>query len=396
MEIRRSLLSTFIGAAYMQRWNDKLRPVELYELDKQAHKMVIAYFLGKFEETNPKFDWIEVIEGGIFEFLQRAVLTDLKPPVFYIIKKDTVKYRDLNSWVYLQLEPAISPLGQDFCMRFRKYFSRENNSISRRVLSAAHFSATSWEFNILQQTNPDGYEIDEIKKRIDEMQERYSDLEGMQQLGSHPNYRAFINLCGELRFQTRWSNLYRIPKTSVMGHLLFVAMLSYLFSLQAKACKQRCINNYFTGLFHDLPEVLTRDIVSPVKGSVEGLSELVKAIEKDFMEHEVYRLLPNGWRKQMEMFTENEFTDTVLLNGRRRKVNSQQIFDKYNETQYSPRDGTLVKAADDLAAFVEAHEAIKNGCAHEEFVEAKVSLKEKYRNLQIKNLNLSRIYADFD
>ena len=29
----------------MRRWNDKLRPVELFELDKQAHKMIVAFLL---------------------------------------------------------------------------------------------------------------------------------------------------------------------------------------------------------------------------------------------------------------------------------------------------------------------------------------------------------------
>ena len=48
--IRKALLLKIFDAAYMQRWNDKIRPVDLIELDKQAHKMVIAYFLGKFEE----------------------------------------------------------------------------------------------------------------------------------------------------------------------------------------------------------------------------------------------------------------------------------------------------------------------------------------------------------
>jgi putative hydrolase of HD superfamily len=77
--------------------------------------------------------------------------------------------------------------------------------------------------------------------------------------------RNFIDLCGQLRFQLRWSYLHRIPKTSVLGHMLIVAVLSYLFSLEIGACRKRCYNNYFTGLFHDLPEVLTRDIVHPVK-----------------------------------------------------------------------------------------------------------------------------------
>jgi len=73
--IKKALLLKVHDAASMQRWNDKIRPVELRELDKQAHKMVIAYTLGKFEEENPEFNWAEIIEGGLFEFLQRIVLT---------------------------------------------------------------------------------------------------------------------------------------------------------------------------------------------------------------------------------------------------------------------------------------------------------------------------------
>ena len=80
--IRKALLLKIFDAAYMQRWNDKIRPIELIELDKQAHKMVIAYFLGKFEEDKQGFNWIDIIEGGIFELLQRIVITDLKPPIF--------------------------------------------------------------------------------------------------------------------------------------------------------------------------------------------------------------------------------------------------------------------------------------------------------------------------
>lgn len=394
--ITKALISKLFDAAYMQRWNDKLRPVDLYELDKQAHKMVIAYFLGKFDENEQGFSWIEIIEGGIFELLQRVVLTDLKPPVLYKIKEDSAKYKELNTWVYQQLQPAISPLGDDFCQRFTDYFSHTDESLSRRILAAAHFSATAWEFGILERANPSGYEMDEIKRRLEEKQEQYSDLTGMQQLGSNSKYKAFINLCGELRFQTRWSNLHRIPKTSVMGHLLLVAILCYLFSLEISACDQRCVNNYFTGLFHDFPEVLTRDIISPVKGAVQGLSELVKGIEKEFMKHEVYALLPREWHSQIKLFTENEFNDVAVVDGKRRKVKRQQISDSYNEDQYNPRDGTLVQAADDLAAFIEAYEAIKNGCAHEEFMEAKVQLKDKYRNAEIGDLNVGRIYADFE
>lgn len=43
--IRKSLLQLMFSGSCMRRWNDKLRPVELYEIDKQAHKMIVAWML---------------------------------------------------------------------------------------------------------------------------------------------------------------------------------------------------------------------------------------------------------------------------------------------------------------------------------------------------------------
>jgi putative hydrolase of HD superfamily len=67
-------------------------------LDKQAHKTIIAYIVAKFEEENGgTVDWIKLIEGGIFEFFQRIVITDLKPAVFREIMSR--KAKELNEWV---------------------------------------------------------------------------------------------------------------------------------------------------------------------------------------------------------------------------------------------------------------------------------------------------------
>lgn len=394
--IRKALLLKIFDAAYMQRWNDQVRPVEFVEMDKQAHKMIIAYFLGKFEENRPGFNWIEIIEGGFFELLQRTVITDLKPPIFYRIKADKIKYKLLNEWVYKEIEPLISPLGKDFCARFKDYFSDTGKNLNRRILSAAHFCATRWEFAIIKRANPDGYEIKEIWEDLQRKQEEHSDLKGISLLAGQNNYRSFIDLCGQLRLQTRWSNLHRIPKTSVIGHSLFVAILTYLFSLEIKACESRCFNNYFTGLFHDLPEVLTRDIITPVKRAVEGLSDLIKEYEKEQMEKEVYRLLPEEWHPDIRMFTENEFENIVIINNRRETVKGSDIGELYNEDRFRPRDGELAKAADSLAAFIEAYEALRNGCNSNEFHEAKLSFREKYGRASISGVNIGEIYADFE
>ncbi len=395
--IRKALILEIFGPASMQRWNDKIRPVELTELDKQAHKMIIAYMLGKFQEKNEgdRVDWIRIIEGGLFEFLQRLVITDLKPQLFYRIKEDRDKYEKLNEWVYTQIEKAISPLGGDFCRRFKGYLFETSEDTNKRILGAAHFYATKWEFDIIKQANPNGYEIPEIENRLQKKQEEYYDLYGIQQLALYSKLDNFIDLCGQLRFQIRWSHLHRFPRTSVLGHMLIVAILSYLFSLEIGACRRRCINNYFTGLFHDLPEALTRDISHPVKRAVSGLDQLIKNYEKEEMKKRVHELIPDEWHPEIQMFTQAEFESIIQVDGERKVVNSQKISDRYNQNKYAPRDGELVRAADDLAAFVEAYLATENGITSKDFQEAMHSLHSEYEDKTISGIEFSQIYEDF-
>ena len=394
--VSKSLIESIFEVANMQRWNDQIRPVELLELDKQAHKMIIAWLLGKFEESRRNFSWIEIIEGGFFEFLQRHIVTDLKPPIFNRIKKDRKNYRQLNEWVYRQLEPKIKPLGKRFCDRFRSYFATHEENINRRILNAAHFTATRWEFNIIERANPNGYEISEIREMLGAEQEKYYDLIGIAQLALYPKLRNFIDLCGQLRFQIRWSHIPRTPRTSVLGHMLSVAILSYLFSLQIGACERRRVNNYLTGLFHDLPEVLTRDIISPVKKSVKGLNRLIKQYETEQMERVVYQLIPEPWHEDLRSFTENEFRSSIVEKGKVVATHSDEINRRYNQDRYDPRDGELIRAVDNLTAYMEAHLSIKNGISNNQLTDAILRIRDQYTGAgaMVAGIDFSSIYAD--
>lgn len=371
--IEKSLLLKVFESAGMQRWNDQIRTIELTELDKQAHKMVIAYILGKCEGDirKHKVDWLEIIENGLFEIFKRITLTDLKPPLVDRIRKDKKRYKELNSWVFTRISPLTEQIGGDFNSRFKKYLLEEKETLERRIVSGAHFYVSKWEFDIIKPANPRADLVKEISDSISREQEKYSDLKCMEIFLKNRKLVDFADICGLLRFQQRWSHLYRIPKTSVLGHMLIVAIFSFLFSYEAGLARENCINNYFTGLFHDLPEVLTRDIINPVKKSVEGLDELIKDYEIEEMEKKIYKLIPEGWHKDLRMFTEDEFSDT----GR--------------------RNGVLVKGADDLAAFIEAYLALKNGIRNEDLVYAKNKLKNKYKSRIIDGINFGKIYDDF-
>ena len=368
--INKYLLERIYDSAYVQRWNDKYRPVEFNELDKQAHKMTIAYLLGKFEEGTEGFNWVEVIETGIFDFLQRLVLTDLKPQLLWKIKTENhQKYEELNEWVYAKLEPYIQSLGEDFCRRYKERFTKPAN-INTKIVDAAHLYASKWEFDFIERANPDGYEIAEIYEDYRRKIENHYGLTGFQNLILHEQYRNFVEFCGLLRFQYRWGHIYRIPRTSVLGHMLIVAILSYLFSLDLKACDKRKVNNFFTGLFHDLPEVLTRDVLNPIKQSIPGLDGLIKEYEHKEMEQKVYPLVPAEWREELKRFTMNEFENNIIIDNQIKPAVFNDICNKYNDDMYSARDGELVKACDKLSAFLEAHLAVKNGIRNNDLTKA--------------------------
>ena len=75
------------------------------------------------------------------------------------------------------------------------------------------------------------------------------------------------------------------------------------------------------------PEVLTRDIVSPVKSSVEGLEETIKRYEKIHLEETILPLLPSPMREEIVYFLEDEFSNKVLDEG---KVIKRRVSRRYD------------------------------------------------------------------
>lgn len=395
--ISKKLIDRFYQAASIQRWNDHIRPVELTELDKQAHKMVLAYVIGKFEEEKggAGIDWLKLIEGGIFEFLQRVILTDIKPPVFHKMMEE--KGKELNEFVLRKLEKDIAGAGPGFRENFETYLLKTDYSrMEKRILKAAHYLATNWEFRIIYNVSPFIYGIEKTKEEIEGEIEEHYNLTGVQRISLHKKYAGFIDLCGQLRFQQRWAHSPRIPRTSVLGHMLIVAMLTYFCSPELKPCPKRIYNNFFGGLFHDLPEVLTRDIISPVKTSVEGLQEIIKKYEKIQTEERLLPLLPSAWRPEMRYFTEEEFGNKIVENGQVRVLKEALIPERYNQDRYSPLDGCLIKVFDELSAFIETVLSMEYGIKSPALEEARRELFARYRDRKMAGIDVGKIFRAYE
>ncbi|MEQ8199809.1 MAG: HD domain-containing protein [Syntrophomonadaceae bacterium] len=395
--ISKELLELLFRPANMQRWNDHIRPhVGFTELDKQAHKFFFAYIIAKTEETDrgASIYWQRLIEGGIFEFLQRAVLTDLKPYVFNKLMDN--KSKELNTWVIQQVGNCVAGIEGGFLPKLKNYLGNPQYAYAeKRILKAAHYLATRWEFEIIKHLNQDIFDLGQTDQNITNEIEEFYDLAGVQKLNLARKTGKFMDKVGQLRFQQRWAQTPRVPQTSVLGHMLVVAIMSYLFSVEMGSGERRIYNNFMAGLWHDLPEILTRDIVSPVKRSVEGLEDIIKDIERNLFMEEILPLLPRQWHQEILYFIEDEFSSRIMVDGKSRIVTSEIISQKHDTDTDDPLDGELVRAADQLAAYIEASISIAFGLQAPELVQGKQTIYEKWSATRICQMDFKTYYDYF-
>ncbi|WP_027327522.1 HD domain-containing protein [Helicobacter pametensis] len=381
-------------AASIRRWNDQACPVEFVELDKQAHKMFIAYFLASYEEERrgERIDWDKLILFFCFEFFERMVLTDIKPPVFHKLQKH--HRNELAEFVTQELASDLEPYG--LLENLDSYLKSPPKCIETEILRASHFYASKWEFDIIYHFNPLMYDVENIKKIIDLEVEQFYHLKGISQIILYKKSQEIITMFGQLRFQKRWSQTPRVPETSVLGHTLVVAILGYFLSLDLGLCERMRVNHFLCGLFHDLPEILTRDIISPIKRSVKGLDEQIKKIEEESVREKILAFVPQNIVEDILYFTQNEFSNRYKIEHMTHYAESaKDLLELYDEDRYDAVCGELMKFCDRLSAFLEARISIAHGISSKDLEEGSKGILEVSKDQELRGLDLGALLRDF-
>ncbi len=351
------LVYCFFDAANMHRWNDHLRPIDLTEIDKQAHKAAIAWVLGKYEEqeNGVPLDWRKIIEYSMFSFMQRTVLTDLKPQLFHRMKKE--KLKEVNDYVISEIDRIVPDMDPAFRERFVGYLRDSPECKENKIVGAAHYMATNWEFNLIYDMNRRSFDIEQTKMDLYMELSEYRDLAGVVRT-LHSSSMTFIDLFGQLRFQQRWTRVPRIPQTTVLGHSLMVATMAYLHDLDTGAGDRQAYNDYYTGLFHDLPEVLTKDVISPVKVNVRGLTDMLDQYEHELVESQIFPLIPQEWRGEFGFLVFDPFVNK-------------------DDPVFGKTCGRDVKLCDIMGAYIEANVSRRYGVTSAKLKDGEDSLRKR-------------------
>lgn len=264
--------------------------------------------------------------------------------------------------------------------------------------------ATRWEFNLVYNASKFLSDIEELKTNVEAELEDYYELIGVRKIVMNKKLAKIIDLGGRLRFQKRWTQTPRVPETSVLGHMLIVAILSYFYSLEVKACDSRLIHNFFCALFHDLPESLTRDIISPVKYGINGIDEIINEYEMRLIDEKILPFVPEnikddfayilGIRKIENKFVKNEFENRIFTDGEAKFKDGSM--NSANTDELNAIDGKAIKFCDKIAALFEAGISISYGIKSNELVKAYEGMNDFFENNKsIENVNFNGICKDF-
>jgi putative hydrolase of HD superfamily len=130
---------------------------------------------------------------------------------------------------------------------------------------------------------------------------------------------------------------------------------------------------FFGAMFHDLPEVLTRDIISPVKGIDGGIiGGIVNEIEKEWFKKTFEPILPKRLYHELSFFALEEF---------KMKKWPPNNWPTYLQDLDKGRVGTrhpgpVVESCDKFAGFMEAFFSVSFGISSPNLLSALFPNKE--------------------
>ena len=126
----------------------------------------------------------------------------------------------------------------------------------------------------------------------------------------------------------RWNKSTRHYPVSVLSHTYLIGFVTYLLANDMSATPDETTDMLLTAFFHDIPEAITGDIITPTKKSVPGLETMIERIEQEM----VYEHLLSYIEKHsfIELF-------------------SRKMLHPWDE-----KNGNIVKKADMLSAYYEA------------------------------------------
>ncbi|EKE29749.1 MAG: hypothetical protein ACD_2C00107G0009 [uncultured bacterium (gcode 4)] len=352
------------------RWNNFPRIENISTNDNLAFVLHTIILLSSILEEKEwkKVDLWYIFKKILFESFDTYILSDINSDVQYRVKeKNSAIFKLLQEKVYGFIYNLNLP---DSILEDIKFIHDNKNNpkfeLEDRLYHFSKLWVAYYEAHFNGKIYDEIYEpiMNNISTRIKSKEYaiflKYIDIDKKDS-----ELEKYLLNVRRLQFNYRWNRMKRMYPISVMSHLYVSFFLAYLiWKLEWKTEKETIVLMK-KALFHDIPEAITGDIVSPTKKAVKWFEQLLADVEKDMLEE--YLLV---YINKYKFY--NEFKDYML-------------------DPFAWDEGKLVKLADIFSALFEARME-----KSDEYIKTFNNIKRYLHTLPFPSINyLLKFWVDY-
>ena len=341
----------------INRWNTTPHIELITEASNSGFSLHVALLLA--HESGERVDYEKLIKRMMLKDLPKAILSDIS-----LQTKDYIKATSLELWTKTfksAMEEVLREVPEEWRSDFRdKIIGAKDDSIEGLIIDFSDTYAAFSECEVNARVYPEYYKnpLQQLREKLNS----YKTHSFIRTLLERPEYREYLLKVRTLINAVRWNQTNRNIKTTVAGHTFFVTfiatLLSYI-SVSVSGKGNHCSEFLLKSAYHDVPEALTGDIISPTKRRIPGFEETITKVEEQMVEEFLLSLIHGQDKKTLKGYMLQPFE---------------------GET------GSLVKAADLLGSMFECQMEMMSGNANPLF-------KKAYReiNFEIKTMDLMEV-----
>lgn len=270
------------------RWNNFPRVEQVTATDNVAFSLHVAYLVARLyeAETGTKVDIGYLYRRALYSSFSTFLHSDISNEVKQMVKaKNPEIYQKLSDVAYDRLLSWDLP---DFMERDVQRYRRPDPSkvLEERIYQFSKnwvsyqeaFASNFVYFRSFERP------LDAIRERY--LQSEYADLRPLLRLDpvEHGESERYLIAIRRLQSSFRWNHMRRTNPVSVMSHLFFIFFISYVIGNVEGLSEDETTDMMTTALYHDIPEAITGDVITPTKKSVPGFEDLLSEIEEEMLD----------------------------------------------------------------------------------------------------------------
>ncbi|MDQ1343370.1 MAG: hypothetical protein QG650_89 [Patescibacteria group bacterium] len=270
------------------RWNNFPRVEQVTATDNVAFSLHVAHLVAlSYEaETGTKVDIGYLYRRALFSSFSTFLHSDISNEVKQHVKtKNPAIYQKLSDVAYDRLLAWDLP---DFVRKDVETYRRPN---SEKILEEKIYQFSKNWVSYQEAFTSNFVYFRSFERPMSDIRERYlsseyAELRKYLALDpvDHAESELYLLAIRRLQSSFRWNHMRRTHPVSVMSHLFFIFYISYLIGNAEGLSEDAVTDIMTTALYHDIPEAITGDVITPTKKSVPGFEDLLAEIEEEMVE----------------------------------------------------------------------------------------------------------------